>query len=111
MPQAKPVEVLQIHFEESCRYRGQPLHDALVQKCRESGIAGATVFRGVEGYGAAAEIHRERWLTHRQPIIVVIVDAPENIRRLLPSVEEMMDTGLITVSQAEAVRVERPLPA
>ena len=73
-------------------------------------IAGATVFRGAEGFGESAEIHRERMLTHNLPIVVTIVDSAETIGRLVPVLEEMIDTGLIAISDVEAWRVEKTAP-
>jgi hypothetical protein len=78
-----------------------------VQKCRELSIAGATVFRGLEGYGESAEIHRHHLVVHDQPIIVTIIDSKENIRRLLPVIEDMMDTGLIAMSDVEVTRIAK----
>jgi hypothetical protein len=71
-------------------------------------IAGATVFRGFEGYGETAEIHRHHLLKKDQPIVVTIVDTAENLGRLIPEVEEMMDTGMIATSDVEYVRIEKP---
>ena len=67
----------------------KPLYEAIVEKCRELKIAGATVYRGLEGYGDTAEIHRSHILTHDLPIVIQIVDSAENIQRLLPVVEEV----------------------
>ena len=78
-----------------------------MHKCRELGIAGATVFRELEGFGESAEIHRPHLLTHDLPIVVTVVDSPENISRLLPVVEEMIDTGLVAVSDVEMIRFQR----
>ncbi|MBI1788558.1 MAG: DUF190 domain-containing protein [Acidobacteria bacterium] len=101
------AKLVRLHFSESDRHRGRPLYEAIVEKCREMRIAGATVFRGLEGYGETAGLHRARWFTREQPIVVVIVDAAENIDRLLPAVEEMMDTGLIALSEVSVVRVQK----
>ncbi len=93
-----------MHISEDDRFQGGPLHEAVVQKCRELQIAGATVFRGLEGYGETADLHHHR---RHHPIVIVIVDAPENIQRLVPELERMMDTGLIAVSGVDAIRVEK----
>ena len=103
----QPARLLRIHISESDRYRGKPLYEALVDKCREMQIAGATVFRGLEGYGETAELHKPRLIRHDQPIVISIVDSPENIARLLPAVEEMMDTGVLAVSEVQAIRVQK----
>lgn len=107
MPVPTPGKILRLHFSERDRYQGKPLYEAIVDKCRELRIAGATVYRGLEGYGEAAEIHRSHVLTHDLPIIVSIIDSLENIARILPVVEEMMDKGLIAMSDVEVVRIRR----
>ncbi len=103
-----PAKLLRIHFSERDRYGGKPLYEAIVEKCRELKIAGATVFRGLEGYGEKAEIHKRHLIGHDLPIVVTIVDSKENIERLLPAVEEMMDTGMIAVSDVTARRIQKP---
>jgi len=108
MRTVKPAKLLRLHFGESDQYNGKPLYQAIVNRCRELKIAGATVFRGLEGYGATAEIHRHRLIRKDQPIVVTIVDTPENLARLIPEVEEMMDTGLIATSDVEYMRIEKP---
>jgi PII-like signaling protein len=108
MPNYQAAKLLRLHFTERDRYRDKPLYEALVEKCREMKIAGATVFRGLEGYGDTAEIHRSHFLTHDLPIVVQIVDSPENIQRLLPVAEDMMDKGLIAISDVSMIRVQKP---
>jgi uncharacterized protein len=107
MERYQPAKLLRLHFTERDRYRGKPLHEAIVQKCREMKIAGATVFRGLEGYGDAAEIHRPHLLAHDLPVVVQIVDSEENVQRLLPVVEDMMDKGLIAMSDVKAMRIQK----
>ena len=103
----QPARFLRIHISESDRYQGKPLYEAIVQKCRELKIAGATVFRGLEGYGETAEMHKSHLIRKDQPIVISIVDTPENLDRLVPVVEGMMDTGLIAVSDVQAIRVQK----
>src|SRR5437016_1250267 len=107
MQPSRPAKLLRLHFSERDKYRGKPLYEAIVQKCRELSIAGATVFRGLEGYGESAEIHRHHLVVHDQPIVVTIIDSEENIRRLLPVIEEMMDTGLIAMSDVQVARIAK----
>ncbi|MCZ2074191.1 MAG: DUF190 domain-containing protein [Bryobacterales bacterium] len=111
MPAPKPAKILRLHFSEHDHYRGKPLYEAIVEKCRELHIAGATVYRGLEGYGETAEVHRRHLLTHDLPIVVSIVDSAENVARLLPVVEEMMDKGLIAISDVEVIRIQRSKPS
>ncbi len=99
-------KILRIHISESDRWRDEPLHEAIVAKCREMKIAGATVLAGLEGYGATAEMHKAHLIHSNRPILIVIVDTAENIQRLIPVVAEMMETGLLAVSDVETIRVE-----
>jgi PII-like signaling protein len=110
MRTVKAAKLLRLHFCESDQYNGKPLYEAIVNRCRELKIAGATVFRGLEGFGEKAEIHRHRLIGKDQPIVVTIVDTPENLGRLIPEVESMMDTGMIATSDVEYVRIEKPPP-
>ena len=107
MSQGYPARLLRIHISESDRHQGKPLYEAIVAKCREMKIAGATVFRGLEGYGETAEMHRAHLVRHDQPIIITIVDSGENLAKLIPVVETMMDTGLIAISDVQVVRVQK----
>ncbi len=107
MRTVKKAKLLRLHFCESDQYNGKPLFEAVVDRCKALKIAGATVFRGLEGYGETAEIHRHHLVRKDQPIIVTIVDTEENLARLIPEVEEMMDTGMIATSEVEYMRIER----
>jgi PII-like signaling protein len=108
MRTVKKAKLLRLHFGESDRYNGKPLYEAIMNRCLELKIAGATVFRGLEGFGETAELHRHHLMRKDQPIVVTIVDTPENLARLIPEVEEMMDTGMIATSDVEYMRIERP---
>lgn len=104
----QPAEILRIHISEADRYDGKPLYEAIVARCRELKIAGATVFLGIEGYGETAELHRARLVRSDRPVVITVVDTAENIARLSPVVADMIDTGLLARSSVEMVRVERP---
>ena len=108
MRTTKKAKLLRLHFSEDNRYRGKPLYEAIVEKCHQLEIAGATVFRGFEGYGETAEIHRKHLVGSNQPIVVTIVDTQENLERLIPAVEDMMDTGMIATSDVDYIRIEKP---
>jgi PII-like signaling protein len=97
-------QLLRIFIGESDKWKGKPLYEAIVLKAREMGIAGATMLRGMMGYGAASRIHTAKILRLSEdlPIVVEIVDSAEKIGALLPVVEEMVQEGLITL---ENVRV------
>jgi uncharacterized protein len=107
MQPARTARILRIHTSETDRYQGKPLYEAIVAKCRELKIAGATVFRGLEGYGETAEMHRAHLIRHEQPIVIVIVDVPENLERLIPMVEQMINTGVLASSEVAMIRVEK----
>ena len=110
MPEFKPAKLLRVLCSEGDVYQGKPLYQAVVDKCMAMKIAGATAFRGAEGFGESAEIHRGRLLRHDLPVVVTIVDSAETVARLVPVLEEMIDTGLIAISDVEAWRVEKPAP-
>ena len=77
------AKMLRIHFGEDDKWHGKPLYEAIVAKCRELDIAGATVFRGIEGYGASTLIHKKHLLrSSDRPIMVSVIDTEENIRKL-----------------------------
>jgi uncharacterized protein len=107
MPAYQPAKLMRLHFSERHRYQGKLLYEAIVEKCLELKIAGTTVLRGFEGYGEKAQIHRTHLFTREMPIVVTIVDSAENIDRLTPIVEEMMDTGLIAVSDVQIKRIQK----
>ena len=107
MQPSTPAKMLRLHLSERDKHLGRPLYEAIVAKCQEMSIAGATVFRGLEGYGESAEIHRHHLTAHDQPIVVTIIDTEENIARLLPIVEEMMGTGLIAISDVAVSRIQK----
>jgi uncharacterized protein len=99
------AKMLRIHFGEDDRWQNKPLYEAIVMKCRELDIAGATVFRGIEGYGASTLIHKPHLLrSSDNPIMVSVVDTEEKIRTLLPILDEMVGEGLIAVSNVEVIR-------
>jgi PII-like signaling protein len=107
MPETQTGKILRVHVSEQDQYNGKPLYEAIVEKCREMKIAGATVFRGLEGYGETAEIHRAHLIGHDQPILITIVDSESQLRQLIPVLDEMLDTGLMAVSDVEVIRVQR----
>jgi len=88
------AKMLRIHFGEDDKWYGKPLYEAIVAKCRELDIAGASVFRGIEGYGASSRIHKAHLLrSSDRPIMVSVIDTEQNINKLLPALDEMVDEG------------------
>jgi PII-like signaling protein len=99
------AKMLRIHFGEDDKWHNKPLYEAIVIKCRELDIAGATVFRGIEGYGASTLIHKRHLLrSSDRPIMVSVIDTEEKIRTLIPALDEMVDEGLIAMSEVEVIR-------
>lgn len=98
--------MLRIHFGENDKWNGKPLYEAIVAKCQELGLAGATVYRGIEGYGASTRIHHgSHWKFSRDaPIMLSVVDTEENVAKLIPYLDEMVEDGLIASSPVEAIR-------
>ena len=99
------AKMLRIHFGEEDKWHNKPLYEAVVQKCRELDIAGATVFRGIEGYGASSLIHRPHLLRSSDlPIMISVIDSEDKIKKLIPALDEMVDEGLIAMSDVEVIR-------
>jgi len=107
MQTSTPARMLRIHISELDRLDGKPLYEAIVTKCREMKIAGATVFCGVEGYGGSAEIHKSHVVRNDRPIVISIVDSAENIERLIPEIEQMVDTGMMAASDVRMIRIQK----
>ena len=106
------AQVLQIFFGERDKWQDAPLHRALIERCMSLGIAGATVFRGTEGYGASSTVHRSSLWSFSQdaPMMMTIVETPEKIAELIPILREMVCEGVIVCSQAQASRYQRGAP-
>ena len=111
MRKGHPARLMRIHISESDRFADKLLYEAIVARCRDLKIAGATVFRGLEGYGETGETHKSHLTRHDQPIMISIVDSPGNVALLVPVVEEMMDTGLMAVSDVRVIRVQKQAAA
>jgi hypothetical protein len=106
MPETQTGKILRVHVSEHDQYEGKPLYEAIVQKCRDLQIAGATVFKGLEGYGETAEIHRAHMIGHDQPILITIVDSEAQMLKLIPVLDEMLDTGLMAISDVQMIRFQ-----
>lgn len=111
MRQVFQARLLRIYISENDRYKGKLLYQAIVDKCRELKIAGATVLRGLEGYGENAELHKAHMVRRDQPILVSIVDTQENLDRVVPVIEEMMHTGLMASSDVQVIRIQNKPPS
>ncbi|MGA8871112.1 MAG: DUF190 domain-containing protein [Candidatus Acidiferrales bacterium] len=99
--------MLRIHFGEDDKWHGKPLYRAIVEKCRELDIAGATVFRGIEGYGASTLIRKPHHLlsfSHDAPVMVSVIDSDDKVRKLIPQLDAMVADGLIAISEVEVIK-------
>ncbi len=103
------ARMLRIHFGENDKWQGKPLQEAILAKCKELGIAGATVYRGIEGYGTSTRIrHANHWTFSKDaPIMCSIIDTEEQIGKLIPHLDKMVAEGLMAVSRVEAIRYLR----
>jgi len=98
-------ELLRIFIGESDHWNGKPLFEAIVLRARELGLAGATVLRGLEGFGAHSRLHTSSILRLSQdlPIVVEIVDQRDRIEAFLPILDEMVHEGMITVEKVRVI--------
>jgi PII-like signaling protein len=103
-------KLLRIFVGESDRVHGKPLYEAIVHRAHDLGLAGATVWRGIEGYGAASRIHTAKILRLSEdlPLIIEIIDSEEKIRAALPELDALMEAsgsgGLVTLEKAEIIK-------
>jgi hypothetical protein len=103
-------KLLRIFVGESDRCHGRPLYEAIVLKARQLGLAGATVWRGIEGYGATSRIHTTKLLRLSEdlPLLIEIVDTEEKVLAALPELDALMEAagggGLVTLEKAEIIR-------
>ena len=102
---------LTVFVGESDTWRHKPLFTEIVHRAHAAGLAGATVLRGVEGFGASNRVHTTRLLSLSEdlPVAVIVVDEPEKIRAFLPQLDELIAEGLVIVDPVEVIRyVGRP---
>ena len=99
----KQGKLLRIFIGENDRHEGLPLYEWIVRQARENGLAGATVLRGLEGYGAHSRLHKAKILrlSNDLPLVVEIVDTEEKIQSFLPLIDEAVGEGLATVERVE----------
>ena len=97
--------LVRIHIGESDKWRSRPLHEAIVELLRKEGFSGATVLRGVAGYGGSSVYHTDKLLRMSQdlPIIVEVIESSERIEKILPRMDEMVEGGLITLEKVRVI--------
>ncbi len=97
--------LMRIFIGESDRYENEPLYKALVDFFRKNDFAGATVLKGVAGFGASSVLHTDRLLCLSQdlPVIIEVVDSEEKIKGVLPQLDKMLQGGMITLEKAHVI--------
>jgi PII-like signaling protein len=102
--------LLRIFTSIDNRFGLEPLYLAIVNKARDADLAGATVLRGPLGFGQSARLHRGRWfpMTPDSPVVIEIVDIEDKVNAFLPVLDEMMESGLVTLEKAKVLNYARP---
>lgn len=102
-------KMLKIYIGETDQHRGQPLYHAIVLKVRELGMAGATVCRGIEGFGANSRIHTSNILRLSEdlPVTIEVVDTPERIQQLMNELNGMVQEGLVVTLDVDIIKYAR----
>lgn len=106
------AKLLRIFVGESDRWGAQPLYTAVVDEARRRGLSGASVFKGIEGFGGHSVVHAARVfdLSSDLPILIEIVDSEEKIRDFIPVLNEMVREGMVTLETVEVIRYRAGLP-
>jgi hypothetical protein len=100
------ARMVRIHCSENDRWQGRPLQEAILARCRELEVAHAIVYRGIEGYGTSTRIrHSSHWtFSSDAPIQISLIDTEEQIARLIPDLDRMVEEGLIAISSVQVIR-------
>ena len=105
--------LMRIHIGERDKHDGKPLYHEIVQLLRKKHYAGATVFRGIMGFGASSRIHTDRFVELSQdlPIVIECIETEDRIREILPTLDSMIGGGLITLERARVIMYRPHDPA
>jgi uncharacterized protein len=104
---SQPGKLVRLYVNERDEYEGKPLYEAIVARCQELKLAGVTVFRGLEGFGETAELHRPHLLVQDQPIVITVIETPEKACQALPVLQQMMGSGIIAVTDVQVTLVSK----
>ncbi|MBN1494081.1 MAG: DUF190 domain-containing protein [Candidatus Omnitrophica bacterium] len=98
--------LLRIFIGESDKYKGKPLYEQIVLRARELHLAGATVLRGLMGFGADSRMHSAKILRLSEdlPVVIELVDTEENLNKILPFLDETVQEGLITLEKVKVIK-------
>jgi len=107
------AQMMRIYLGEADHWNGEPLHQAILKQLRMMDIAGATVYRGILGYGAKGHTHKDSFLhmSHDLPLMISVVDKPQKIEEAMATLPAMMQDGLIVLSDVEVVRLIHSIPS
>ena len=103
-------KLVRVFVGEADRWQGRPLYEAIVEEARRRGLAGATAWKGFMGFGAHSRLHTAKILRLSEdlPVVIEIVDTAEKIEAFLPTLEEMVQEGLVTLERAEVILYRAP---
>jgi PII-like signaling protein len=108
-----PARLMRVYMGEADRWQDEPLYEAIVKRLRLMDIAGATVYRGILGYGTKGHTHKSGRLpfSHDLPVVISVVDSPEKLAQAIDQIEAMMQDGLIVLSDVDVIRLVHSQPA
>ena len=99
------ARLMRIYMGESDKWLGEPLYEAVVNRLRMMDVAGATVYRGILGYGAKGHTHKSNWFSRDLPIMISVVDSEEKLTKAIDEIESMMQDGIIVLSDVDVIRL------
>ncbi len=100
------AKLMRVYFGENDKWHDKPLHEALLEALRANDVAGATVYRGILGYGANRRIHEDKALSlsHDRPIMLAVIDTEEKLRSFTPILDQMVQQGLVVLSDVDVIK-------
>lgn len=100
------AKMMRVLIGENDKWRGKPLHEAIVQSLRANEIAGVTVYKGILGYGANRRIHKESTLSlsHDAPVLISVIDTEDKLRAYIPILDQMVQQGLVALSDVDIIK-------